>query len=200
MIQRDGLWWPDGMTTWKSQIRRASDLTAAIDRCAGRSLAVQAGGNVGVWPIALSRAFRQVVTAEPEPSSAACLRRNVAPHPTIAVHEAALGNRPDRVGLAFPDGPSRFGSVCVSGSGAVPMVRIDDWQLAACDLIQLDIEGHEPLALEGAAETIGRYRPVLMLEDKGHSERVGVPKGWTAQVPGYQVAARIREDVILVPC
>lgn len=37
-------------------------------------------------------------------------------------------------------------------------------QLESCDLIQLDIEGHEPQALIGAMKTIKKHKPVICLE------------------------------------
>jgi hypothetical protein len=43
-------------------------------------------------------------------------------------------------------------------------MRIDDMHLPSCDLIQLDIEGYELFALQGAQRTIEQYRPVIMIE------------------------------------
>ena len=45
-------------------------------------------------------------------------------------------------------------------------VRIDDMIPADADIsfLKIDVEGHEPLALAGAARTIGRCRPVILTE------------------------------------
>jgi hypothetical protein len=45
--------------------------------------------------------------------------------------------------------------------------------LVDVDFIQLDIEGFELRALKGAAETITRSHPVIMVEQKGLGERIG---------------------------
>jgi hypothetical protein len=56
------------------------------------------------------------------------------------------------------------GAIHVEGTGNIPTVIIDDMDLPACDLIQLDIEGYEYFALLGAQRTIEKYHPLLMLE------------------------------------
>jgi FkbM family methyltransferase len=50
------------------------------------------------------------------------------------------------------------------GLGKIPMLMIDTLKLDACDLIQLDVEGYEGKVLEGAIETIIRYKPVITVE------------------------------------
>ena len=59
---------------------------------------------------------------------------------------------------------SDAGAIHVDGLGNVPTVRIDDMDLPGCDLIQLDIEGYEYFALQGAVHTIEQYHPVIMVE------------------------------------
>lgn len=47
----------------------------------------------------------------------------------------------------------------------VPVLRVDDLQLEQCDLIKIDVEGMELRVLQGAHDTIARFRPFLYLED-----------------------------------
>lgn len=53
----------------------------------------------------------------------------------------------------------------------VPTVTIDSLGLSDLTLLQLDVEGHEFPALVGAAETIRRCRPILVLEDNRNNCR-----------------------------
>ena len=41
---------------------------------------------------------------------------------------------------------------------------IDTLKLERCDLIKLDLEGAEPLAILGAIDTITKFRPFLVIE------------------------------------
>jgi FkbM family methyltransferase len=43
-------------------------------------------------------------------------------------------------------------------------VSIDSLKLPKLDFIKLDIEGYEPLAIEGAINTIKKYKPTIALE------------------------------------
>lgn len=60
-------------------------------------------------------------------------------------------------------------------------------------ILQLDVEGYEAQALQGAAETIRRCRPVLILRT--------MPAGpWAAaflQTEGYRTVQKLTENIIL---
>ena len=47
----------------------------------------------------------------------------------------------------------------------MPLVTIDSLELLDCQFIKLDVEGMETEALQGAAATIGRFRPILYVEN-----------------------------------
>jgi FkbM family methyltransferase len=53
---------------------------------------------------------------------------------------------------------SEHGKICTS-------LKIDNLEASDIVLIQLDVEGHELIALSGATETIKRCRPVIAIED-----------------------------------
>lgn len=46
----------------------------------------------------------------------------------------------------------------------VPVVAIDDYGFDRVDMMKIDVEGMEPLALDGALDTIRRCRPVIYME------------------------------------
>ena len=94
----------------------------------------------------------------------------------------------DNFGAGYPV-PARNGS---------RSVMIDDLNLWACDLIQLDVEGFEHKALKGAEHTIRRFRPTIVLEEKDLPHLDGpktMARSWLSQF-GYQEVDRVHRDVI----
>lgn len=128
---------------------------------------MQAGGNCGVWPDALSKQFRTVYTFEADPLNFRCLAHNV-PAENVFKFNAALGDKRGCVDLHRTD---NCGAHHVCGPGLIPVLRIDDLALPGCDFLQLDIEGFEYQALLGAQETLKAYRPLLMYELKGKAKK-----------------------------
>jgi FkbM family methyltransferase len=200
----NGFVWPASDTDCAAVVfERLADLDAALTHVRAFDVAVQAGGNCGVWPKRLGEWFGLVYTFEPHPENFACLAINCHEFHIVS-RQAALGNRRERVGLAYESGPQNLGAVYVDGPGDIRMERLDDFALARCDFLQLDIEGYELEALKGAAETIARCRPVLMLERKLWMWPDRYPwtdadvDAWVAQ-RGYRQAATLNRDVVWVP-
>ena len=192
----NGFWWPEEDKECKRAVfHTVSDIDRAIVLCEGRKLAFQAGGNCGVWPCYLAKHFEKVITCEPDETNFECLLKNKTPNTEPIM--AALGSKHGSVDLERE--PGNIGAHYVKGEGKIPQITIDDFDLKECDLICLDIEGMEYEALMGAKNTLEKFRPVIMVEDKGLSEKYGTPKGWSDNFPGYRVVARINRDVILFP-
>jgi FkbM family methyltransferase len=179
---------------------QVKDLEVAYRHCRAFGVAVQAGGNCGIWPAAMGQRFGRVYSFEPDPVNFRCLAAN-APAENIFKFNAALGDA--HGGVALELRPDNVGAHQVAGPGPIPVMRIDDLELDACDLIYLDIEGFELIALAGAIFTIRRHRPVVVVEDKGMSQRYGSNQGaieaWMAGAFDYKVVERVHRDVVLVP-
>lgn len=199
MIERNGFWWPaDDDWCWRVIHQELPDLDAALAYATGRKVAVQAGGNVGVWAAHLAAMFDYVETAEPDADNYECLIQNVPDN--VRHRQAGFGAVAGTIGLDRETGNA--GAHHLGGDGVVPIITIDSLGLDACDLIVLDVEGFEPLALRGAEQTIAKFSPVVMFEEKGLSERYyGISRGtaehWLSTL-GYHVADRRRADVIMV--
>jgi FkbM family methyltransferase len=133
----------------------------------GRTAAVQAGGNLGVFPKALARVFQTVYTFEPAPDCFAALMAN-APEKNIVKLQAALGDTARLVNVSRDrrDGKPNphEGITHVHGVGVLPMLELDNLCLPVVDLLYLDLEGYELFALWGAVETVLRCRPVIAVE------------------------------------
>ena len=155
---------------------------------------VQAGGNVGVFPAYLSLIFDAVYTFEPDDENFRCMTKNLHAN-NIEMRKYALGDEERNVDLDFVEG--NCGAHSVHGIGDIPMVTIDSLELDSCGFIQLDIEGMEYHALGGGIDTIQRFKPVILVEDKGLSEKYGIQKGeieYLLEPFGYSKVARLKRD------
>lgn len=198
MKRIDGIWWPDEDVECHRVVPgQVKDLEKALKYVKKHDLCVQAGGNVGIWPLYLANIFDEVLTFEPDADNFECLKQNIQFVGNISAHHQAIGKEEGWCGL--DKDPRNAGAHQIIEGGFIPISSIDSFELEACDFIVLDIEGSEPQALEGAKETIKQFKPVIMIEDKGLSERYGVPKGWSESFPGYTVAEKVHRDVILIP-
>jgi FkbM family methyltransferase len=171
----------------------------------GRTAAVQAGGNLGVFPKALARVFQTVYTFEPAPDCFAALMAN-APEPNIVKLQAALGDRARLVNVSRVrrDGKPHphEGITHVHGAGVLPMIPLDDLHLPVIDLLYLDLEGYELFALQGAPETIERCRPVIAVEINKSIGFYGFTPDEVRQwivARGYRPVFTTRADEVFVP-
>ena len=161
--KENGWIWPaTGEYTW-NVVSAALELHTAIKPLLKQTnVAIQAGGNGGLMVQPLAETFKHIYTFEPEPLNFYCLVQNIT---SINVHkfQACLGDEPSTINLDTID-KNDNGAFFVSGFGAIPVLRIDNLGLSECDLIQLDIEGHEYLALLGGINTIKKFKPLIVIE------------------------------------
>lgn len=130
-----------------------------------RKVCIQAGGNVGVYPRKLAQYFDKVVTAEPNAANFNCLLRNTAEYSNIKAMRVAFGEYKGHTAtVSHEEGNS--GAVHLVEGKEVGVLPIDELVLDACDLIWLDVEGYEELALKGARRTIEKYHPAIIIEEK----------------------------------
>jgi FkbM family methyltransferase len=161
---------------------------------------VQAGGHCGIWPLWLAERFEHVFTFEPEAANWECLQRNCAREPDkIFAVNACLGERASSISLKI-NGRNTGGHKGTPAAGDTPVVTIDGLALAACDFVMLDVEGMELPALKGAARTLERFHPAVMLEQRGHGDRFGwggdeAVAAWL-KARGYRERARVAYDVV----
>ena len=169
--------WPSGDTRLAGDIHSLTDLDSAVfPLIKNKRIAVQAGGAMGMWAKRMAQEFEIVYTFEPTPQSFHCLVSN-CPEENIVKMQAALGEKPGLIKMGDPERATNYGAFYCQKGGYIPTIRIDDLGLDGCDLLMLDIEGYELFALKGARETIAKYRPVIVLEDKGCSSRFGINRG-----------------------
>lgn len=136
-----------------------------------RHVCVQAGGNIGYFPLELARHFESVHTFEPEPINFECLQYNCEKISNIKFYKAALGEKGSMSGLHYDD--KNIGAHYLEGEGDIKVKTIDDLNLPEVNLIALDVEGYEWQALKGAVNMIKRDRPTIVIEMKDHGKRYG---------------------------
>lgn len=203
IIQRDGWWVPDsdrrGFPVFIGDVNES--VGRILTHIKGRNCIVQAGACLGIYPVALADFFQRVVTVEPDPENADCMRKNVKARDTfgrIIMHEAALSDRIGGCKMVEVE-PDNCGAHRIDRDGAIPTITIDALGLDHCDAIWLDIEGSELLALQGAIETIDKFSPTIAVEDKGLNAAFGIMPGelqhWLGLF-GYQEVDRIGRDKV----
>lgn len=201
---RNGWWWPADDQAAQFVIMRDKDhdIAALLAHVPGREVIVQAGANVGVYPVELAKQFRRVYTAEPDPTNWACLQKNLEgreEQARIMALQAAFGEA--RGGCQSVEVQrANCGAHRVRfDQGDTPVWPIDDLELEACDCIWLDVEGSELLALKGAARTIERFSPTISVEAKGLHGAFGIRAGelqdWL-KARGYHEVARYGRDKV----
>jgi FkbM family methyltransferase len=154
------------------------------------------GANIGFWSVPLARALKEsgrLHCFEPVPSNFRLLTANVEGNcvaATVHVHQLGLSDRSGTVQISLREdfaGGSETGNAAIVIDGddsRFQCVRVevrslddlfDSLALNRLDFMKLDIEGHEHKFLAGAAQTIARFRPILLMEINDHYyERQGL--------------------------
>jgi FkbM family methyltransferase len=134
--------------------------------------AIDVGANKGTYTYFMARLARHVYAFEPNPKMFAVLKRTVAGNVTAL--PIALSDRSGTDVLRIPYGRKGVSNQGSSLSPAKPMEnclpltvetrRLDDLGLTDIGFIKIDVEGFEQQVLAGAADTIARERPSLLIE------------------------------------
>lgn len=138
-------------------------------------IVVEVGANCGPLTVALARLVgpRGAVAAfEPQRVVFQLLCANVALNDLLNVfcQQLAVGSQQDTVIVPPVDytQPGNFGGIAMNTHASgdhLAQCRLDDLNLPGCNFLKVDVEGMEQQVLEGAAELIARYRPVMYLEN-----------------------------------
>lgn len=183
---------------------QASHLQAALRHVRDWTLAVDGGAHVGTWTRLLSAVFSRVISVEPSPDTYEALEANVRRFElaNVETKPVALGSARGRVSMSI-DG--RAAALANTGArytvegGTIRCETIDEWNLPSLGFLKLDVEGSEVAALQGAALTLARCRPVVLFENKYFWRRYGLVKDAPQQfllTLGYRHLAKAGCDEI----
>jgi FkbM family methyltransferase len=131
--------------------------------------AVDIGANVGIWTVLLAKHknVRQVFAFEPSPLNVSLLRSNIELNhleEKVVIIESAVADTDGQV--RFEDtGSGATKRISQTASSFVSSVSLDSYLTGAhVDLIKIDVEGYEPIVLNGSWNTIEATMPTLFIE------------------------------------
>jgi len=165
------------------------------------SVCLDVGANVGCLTLIMSFCAGptgRVIAVEPQPRVAAQLRENIALNnlPNVQVIEAALCDTDGKVQFyTFPEGEFNQGISGLSGSDrATRAIEVralsgrkfqEELNLSTCDLIKIDVQGHERTVLTQLGDLVRRARPYIIFEcweeagsDPGETCRMLLEQGY----------------------
>jgi len=183
-------------------------LEAALKYVKDWRCAVDGGAHVGVWSLRMARSFDRVISAEPSADTFECLERNLLLRNcrNVDARNVALGAEDGFASMtldAINAERKNTGARHIAAGLDVRIETIDSWRLPELGFLKLDVEGSEPAALEGAADTIARCRPVILYENKWlWTKHFGHPKDAVDKILrrlGYRHIETVVKDAIWVP-
>ena len=167
------------------------ELTALSEIIAGlgRSrLVLDVGANIGNHALFFaSEGFENIHAFEPNPRTFNLLRLNAERYPQITVHAFGLSVEERVLEAAIPVTNAGGASlqdqhVDATATGvertSFEVKRFDDLTLAAepVGLVKIDVEGHEPEAIEGMRATLARDLPTVIFECNRKTERTSADR------------------------
>lgn len=171
--------------------------------------ALDIGGHIGLWSRPLTEKFDRVVAFEPYLPYIDLFTLNA---PKAEIIKVALGELDGSARIIAP--PANSGAAYLSDAAylenstgceegnRVHIVTLDSFGYDNVDFIKIDCEGYEFPIVLGAAETLKRCNPVVIVEQKQHKTHDNW-WGKTAAVEfminilDYRVVSRVLNDWVL---
>jgi FkbM family methyltransferase len=149
--------------------------------------AVDLGANIGVYTRHMSEIVGPgglVVSVEPIPLTFETLKSQRLRLDNVVWENCAVSAKPGSVRMATPSypkgGPNYYQSRVIEGSAGqegidVPAKTVDSLveDRGPISFIKCDVEGHELASLEGATDTLTRWRPAWLIEVSGNPDEPG---------------------------
>jgi FkbM family methyltransferase len=177
-----------------------------IDRCFHhiknrKHTAIDIGGHCGFWSFYLGGNFKKVYAFEPVEIFRECFKKNI-PHENVELLPVALGNENGFVSMNVE--LENTGATHVSnktdGLNKVELKKLDNYEFTDKDFIKIDVEGYENQVVLGAKETLLRNKPIIIVEQKGFSDKFNEKQFEaidTLKSYGAKVIDQVAKDYIL---
>lgn len=192
-INDDDIYWQKMMSKGIFQINNIRKLKELKPNA--RTI-IDVGANIGTNTIEYGTWAKEVISFEPTPELYKQLKRNIDLNKTnndkvrwdentsmnlsanINVHQVAVGEKRKQVYIKTFSNNKGKNHVTTEESTDTVLVDVyplDDFKLNDVDVIKIDVEGYELFVLQGAEQTIMKYRPVIQTElHQGLFKRQGI--------------------------
>lgn len=181
----------------KDQLLKALQYVKKFD------VAIDAGANYGLMSYHLSQRFKNVYAFEIATNVSACLAENVKRFQlnNVLTFSYGLGDANKNVDLEYKKQSSFATHVHPNvATGQFEIRTLDSMNLHECDFIKIDCEGYEPHIIRGAENTIKKFKPAIIMEDKNLCEIYG-EDGQSAAILlsqwGYKKVVQFKKDCIM---
>lgn len=140
---------------------------------------IDGGAYLADWTVALAKKVGQsgiVYAIEPNPIALEALKFNVKDLPQVRVYDRALSYCGDKNNYIIDYNTENVGAsfLVKKEKGTNFSMCIDSLPLVRLNLLKADIEGMELHMLNGASETIEKFKPIIVMEiNRGALERNG---------------------------
>jgi len=141
--------------------------------CSDAKIAVDVGGNLGLYVHHFQKLCKSVVVFEPIPALQSYLRKR---YRDVRVEGVALSDSPGHAQLRMPTGIYSWATIATTNDLAladptdgltsmeVPVRTLDSYALDGVGILKVDVEGHEESVLRGAIKLLSRDKPNIVVE------------------------------------
>jgi len=192
---------------WREKRKGEKEIKIIPNLLVNCNRAIDIGANVGVWSYWLSKYAKQVESFEPNPKIFNALKNIKIKN--VNSYNVALSNKSGSVDLLIPKGSKGFSnqgaslsSIKVQGehkSISIEAKCLDEYNFLDVDFIKIDVEGHEHEVIEGAQETINKFKPTMVIEmEEKHNQIPIEDQISSVEKLGYKCCVLINEKIIQI--
>ena len=192
---------------WRERRKGEREIKIIPSLLANCNRAIDIGANVGVWSYWLSKYAKQVESFEPNPKIFNALK-NIKIN-NVNSYNIALSNKSGSVNLLIPKGSKGFSNqgaslspIKVQGehkSISIEAKCLDEYNFLDVNFIKIDVEGHEHEVIEGAQETIKKFKPTMVIEmEEKHNQIPIEDQISSVEKLGYRCCVLINEKIIKI--
>ena len=192
---------------WREKRKGEKEIKIIPNLLVNCNRAIDIGANVGVWSYWLSKYAKQVESFEPNPKIFNALKNIKIKN--VNSYNVALSNKSGSVDLLIPKGSKGFSnqgaslsSIKVQGEHkriSIEAKCLDEYNFLDVDFIKIDVEGHEHEVIEGAQETIKKFKPTMVIEmEEKHNQIPIEDQISSVEKLGYKCCVLMNEKIIQI--